>query len=105
MRQLQPVIWMKGTFLSPQHLQTQDRFIESTLRFHTEALSFRPWGFGHVRIDHEQLAAGHIAIASATGIVPHPIRLRRRSRLPKRSTSIRTSSTCSCASLISGSPG
>jgi len=70
MRQLQPVIWMKGTFLSPQHLQTQDRFIESTLRFHTEALSFRPWGFGHVRIDHEQLAAGNIAIASATGIFP-----------------------------------
>ncbi len=67
MRQLQPVIWMKGTFLSPQHLQTQDRFIESTLRFHTEALSFRPWGFGHVRIDHEQLAAGNIQGVDSTG--------------------------------------
>jgi len=70
MRQLQPVIWMKGTFLSPQHLQTQDRFIESSLRFQTEALNFRPWGFSHVRVDHEQLSAGNIAIASAKGIFP-----------------------------------
>lgn len=70
MRQLQPVIWMKGTFLSPQHLQTQDRFIESTLRFQTEALNFRAWGFSHVRIDHEQLAAGNIAIAEAAGLFP-----------------------------------
>ena len=31
MKSLQPVIWMKGTLLSPQYLQTQDRFLE-TLR-------------------------------------------------------------------------
>ena len=33
MRQLQPVIWSKGTFLTPQHLQTRDRFLESVLQF------------------------------------------------------------------------
>jgi len=31
MRQLQPIIWSKGTFLTPQHLQTRDRFLESVL--------------------------------------------------------------------------
>ena len=45
MRQLQPVVWSKGVFLSPQHLQAQDRFFEETLRFLSGALSFRNWGF------------------------------------------------------------
>ena len=29
MKRLQPVVWQKGTLLTPQHLQIQDRFIES----------------------------------------------------------------------------
>ena len=70
MRQLQPVIWMKGTFLSPQNLQTQDRFIENLLRFQMDALSFRPWGFQQYRIDREELTAGNFALASAAGIFP-----------------------------------
>ena len=28
MKQLQPVIWTKGTLLTPQHLQVQDRYAE-----------------------------------------------------------------------------
>src|SRR5918994_953354 len=68
MKQLQPVIWMKGTFLSPQHLQTQDRFLENALRFHIEALSFQPYGFTMLRIDQEALAGGALSIAAASGI-------------------------------------
>jgi type VI secretion system protein ImpJ len=70
MKQLQPVIWMKGTFLSPQHLQTQDRFLENTLRFHTEALSFAPWGFESLQINQEALTAGTFSVANASGIFP-----------------------------------
>ncbi len=70
MKQLQPVIWMKGTFLSPQHLQTQDRFLENSLRFQMEALNFQPWGFTELRIDQEALAAGNLALASASGVFP-----------------------------------
>jgi len=70
MRQLQPVIWSKGTFLNPQHLQTQDRFLESTLEFRMDALNFRPWGFRELRVDQEALAAGNFAISSASGILP-----------------------------------
>ncbi len=53
MKRLQPVIWTKGTFLSPQHLQIQDRFLENLLQFQLESLSFRPWGFAHSQISQE----------------------------------------------------
>lgn len=70
MKRLQPVIWQKGTLLTPQHLQTQDQFIESILQFHTDALSFRPWGFSELQIDQEALAGGFFAITRASGIFP-----------------------------------
>jgi type VI secretion system protein ImpJ len=70
MKQLQPVIWMKGTFLSPQHLQTQDRFLESALQFQLESLSFQPWGFQSLAINQEALGAGTFALASASGLFP-----------------------------------
>ncbi|HUI41694.1 MAG TPA: type VI secretion system baseplate subunit TssK [Terriglobia bacterium] len=70
MRQLQPVIWSKGTFLTPQHLQSQDRFIENTLDFRLNALSFRPWGLETLQIDQEALAGGSLALSQASGILP-----------------------------------
>src|SRR5436190_4073651 len=70
MTRLQPVIWSKGTFLTPQHLQTQDRFIENTLRFQLEALNFRPWGFQSLQIDHGALSKGVFSVLSASGIFP-----------------------------------
>lgn len=70
MKRLQPVIWTKGTFLSPQHLQLQDRFLENLLQFQLENLSFRPWGFSSVQISQEALAAGSLGISTAGGIFP-----------------------------------
>ena len=70
MKGLQPVIWSKGTFLTPQHLQAQDRFIENTLRFQVEALAFRPWGFDTIEVEQSSLAAGVVGIAKAGGIFP-----------------------------------
>jgi type VI secretion system protein ImpJ len=70
MRRLRPVIWSKGTFLSPQYLQAQDRFIEDTLQFRVEALSFRPWGFASLEISQEALAGGNFVISSAAGLLP-----------------------------------
>ena len=70
MRILQPVIWAKGTFLSPQHLQVQDRFVESVLQFRMEALQFRPWGFGKLQINQEALATGAFAVHAAQGLFP-----------------------------------
>jgi type VI secretion system protein ImpJ len=70
MKRLDPVIWTKGTFLSPQHLQLQDRFFESTLQFQLDALSFRPWGFRSLLINQELLDSGLFAVSTATGIFP-----------------------------------
>ncbi|HUY13822.1 MAG TPA: type VI secretion system baseplate subunit TssK [Terriglobia bacterium] len=70
MRRLRPVIWSKGTFLSPQYLQAQDRFFEDTLQFRVEAVSFRPWGFAQLRISQEGLAAGNFIVSSAAGLLP-----------------------------------
>jgi type VI secretion system protein ImpJ len=70
MRQLQPVVWSKGVFLSPQHLQAQDRFFEESLRFLVEALSFRFWGFTSLRIDGTALSEGQLSISEASGVFP-----------------------------------
>lgn len=70
MRQMQPVLWTKGVLLSPQHLQTQDRFLEDLIQFQLGGLTYCPWGFHRLEIDHEALAAGSFAIAAASGIFP-----------------------------------
>jgi type VI secretion system protein ImpJ len=70
MRRLQPVIWAKGTFLSPQHLQAQDVFHEDLLQFRMDALCSFPWGFRTLTINREALAAGNLAIDIASGIFP-----------------------------------
>ena len=70
MRRLEPVLWTKGTLLNPQHLQSQDRFLENSLQFHVQALQFRPWGFRRLRISQEALAAGSVVVSEASGIFP-----------------------------------
>jgi len=70
MRQLQPVIWSKGTFLTPQHLQAQDRFVEDSLSFRLQALKFCGWGFAELQIDQERLSEGQVVVARAAGIFP-----------------------------------
>ena len=70
MKQLQPVLWTKGTFLTPQHLQLQDRFLEDSLNFRLQALKFCGWGFSELVLDQELLADGQLAISRASGIFP-----------------------------------
>lgn len=70
MRQTQPVLWTKGVLLTPQHFQTQDRFLEDLLEFHLSSLAFSAWGFSRLTIDREALTAGSFALASASGLLP-----------------------------------
>jgi type VI secretion system protein ImpJ len=70
MKPLQPVIWTKGTVLTPQHLQLQDRFLENLLQFHLDNLVFRPWGFNQLQVSQEAMAAGMFGISRASGILP-----------------------------------
>jgi type VI secretion system protein ImpJ len=66
---MQPVLWTKGVLLSPQHLQTQDRFLEDQIGFQLSALTFCPWGFNRLDIDREALAGGAVAISAASGVL------------------------------------
>lgn len=70
MRQLQPVVWAKGTFLTPNHLQCQDQYLESILQFRLDALNFRPWGLLSVQVDREALVGGYFTVQTASGILP-----------------------------------
>jgi type VI secretion system protein ImpJ len=70
MRQMQRVLWTKGVLLSPQHLQTQDRFLEDLVSFQLSSLVFCPWGFSRLEIDHEVLAGGLLALTAAAGVFP-----------------------------------
>lgn len=70
MRQMQPVLWTKGLLLSPQHLQTQDRFLEDALEFRLATHAFCPWGFRRLEIDREALAGGAFALDRASGVLP-----------------------------------
>jgi len=70
MKQLQKVLWTKGVLLTPQHLQTQDRFLEDLLAFRLGSHAFCPWGFTSLEIDREALAGGSLAITAAAGLFP-----------------------------------
>ncbi len=67
---LLPVVWSKGVFLSPQHLQAQDRYIEDLLHFQFSSLVYKPWGFTDLHIDGAALANGVLTIARAAGVFP-----------------------------------
>jgi len=69
-KQLQQVVWSKGTFLTPQHLQLQDRFVDDNLQFQLEAVSYRFWGFASLRIDEAKLVEGQFALSEASGVAP-----------------------------------
>lgn len=70
MRQMQKVLWSKGVLLSPQHLQTQDRFFEDLIGFQLSGFLAFPWGFSSLDLDHEALQSGTLALSAASGILP-----------------------------------
>lgn len=70
MSKMLPVVWAKGVFLSPQHLQAQDRFFQELLGFQLDALTFRSWGFLALAIDGGGVANGTLAVTSCSGLFP-----------------------------------
>ncbi|MBI4893663.1 MAG: type VI secretion system baseplate subunit TssK [Acidobacteria bacterium] len=67
---LRPVLWLKGTFLTPQHLQSSDRYFERRLCFQRTALYSFPWGWLRLAIDEEHLASGAVRLVDACGLLP-----------------------------------
>src|SRR5260370_2746867 len=70
MKQLQQVVWSKGTFFTPQHTKLQERFVDDNLQFQLEAVSYRFWGFAGLRIDEAKLVEGQFVLSEASGVAP-----------------------------------
>lgn len=70
MTQLQPVLWSKGAFLQPQHLQSQDLYLDSQLKFVMDAMCCYPYGFQKVTVDPVRLAGGYFGLSEAAGLFP-----------------------------------
>lgn len=64
------VLWSKGTLLTPQHLQAQDRYLDEIVRIQIGALTAFPWGLTHLDIDRESLTAGSLVIRGLAGRFP-----------------------------------
>ncbi|MEQ1759518.1 MAG: type VI secretion system baseplate subunit TssK [Vicinamibacterales bacterium] len=64
------VIWSEGLFLQPQHLQQQDRYLESYVEVRCRDLSPHSWGFTELEIERDLLAIGKLALRRAAGVFP-----------------------------------
>ena len=67
---LQPVLWTKGTLLTPHHLQAQDRYHDDLLRAQLSALTFCPWGITRLDFDRAALAGGTLVVREIAGRFP-----------------------------------
>lgn len=70
MRHTPPVLWTKGTLLTPHHLQAQDRYHEDALAFQVGALAFCPWGLSAVQFDLDALPGGTLVVHAVAGRFP-----------------------------------
>src|SRR5262245_22782063 len=64
------VVWTKGMFLTPQHFQTHDQFLQDAIQFRFAASQYANWGVIELSIDSEALANGLFRIVSCSGIMP-----------------------------------
>ena len=64
------VVWQEGMFLSPQHFQQQERYLEHHSRQLFALQHPGLAGFTSLRIDTEQLKAGKLFLREACGMFP-----------------------------------
>ncbi|MFL5284981.1 MAG: type VI secretion system baseplate subunit TssK [Rhodopila sp.] len=62
------IAWLEGMFLSAQHFQQQDRWVEAQIWGRITGLRPHPWGFLDCTLARDMLATGRFAIASASGV-------------------------------------
>ncbi len=64
------VAWSEGMFLRPQHFQQQDRYLENLIRHSATAFTPHAWGIQELKIDHDLLSTGKLAVSRCSGIMP-----------------------------------
>ncbi|MFC3550061.1 type VI secretion system baseplate subunit TssK [Lysobacter cavernae] len=64
------VVWSKGLFLRPQHLQQQERYLERCVDLRAGSLRPHAWGFSELELETDLLAIGKLGIRRARGVFP-----------------------------------
>jgi type VI secretion system protein ImpJ len=64
------VVWTEGMFLTPQHFQLQEQYLEDALHFRFNASSYANWGVSTLNIDADALANGQFRLTGCSGVMP-----------------------------------
>jgi type VI secretion system protein ImpJ len=64
------VVWFEGLFMTPQHLQQQERYYEHLIGSRLTALSRDSWGVRRLVINERALQQGQVVVESFEGIMP-----------------------------------
>jgi len=65
-----PVVWSEGLFMTPQHMQQQDRYFGHLLQSRLSHLDEDCWGIVFVSFDDHALRQGQVAVADFGGVMP-----------------------------------
>jgi type VI secretion system protein ImpJ len=63
-------VWSEGMLLSPQHLQSLDRFHEGVVEARVGAVAPDDWGVLSLEVDTAALAAGQLRVVRFAGVLP-----------------------------------
>lgn len=63
-------VWSEGMFLSPQHLQSLDRYHEGLLQERLTAIAPNAWGVAALEIDAAALGTGQLRVVRFRGTLP-----------------------------------
>jgi len=69
MRAPQRVVWTEGLFMTPQHLQAQDRYHEAYVTARVAALTPYDWGVLEIELDSEALSSGQLQLIRFSGLL------------------------------------
>lgn len=64
------VVWSEGMFLSPQHFQQQERYLEGFVKDYRELMSPKRYGVAELTLDKSITSIGKVGIKSAKGLFP-----------------------------------
>lgn len=64
------VVWTQGMFLTPQHFQTLENHLETSLHFRDFLSHFSNWGVTQLDVDLEALTNGQFRLDTCTGLMP-----------------------------------
>jgi type VI secretion system protein ImpJ len=63
-------LWLEGMFVRPQHLQQQNRYLETLIERRTAGLRVASWGMLSLTVDRDLLRLGRFGVTSCEAVMP-----------------------------------